>query len=233
MVEYSSLGPVLSRLPEVAVRAVLLHDSFAGRAQNFKSLNAALDTVTLTVAEEAARVKDANLVLHASETELANLAPWLGRAKHVWLRPSAPARGHWMRVRAPAGFFMGADHAGNRDAVKHLLEEIWPLVLARRPDARLLVVGAAGRGVRAAPAGVAILGSVDDLSAFAGPDLIGLAPIRLGSGVAIKVADYLGAGMPVIGYPLGLNGFGGLLAGVAVAVQTPEAFAERSCGIRC
>ena len=226
VVEYSSLGPVLSQVPEIPVRAVLFHDSFARRTQTFKGLKAELDTLPLTAGEEAARVGNANLVLHASQDELSFLSPLLTKAKHIWFRPIAPGRRHWMRRQNPACLFMGADHAGNRDALVHLLREIWPLVRRQKPDARLQIIGAVGRTIEQAPDGVEVLGVLEDLSPFAGPDIIGLAPIRLGSGIAIKIADYLGAGMPLVGYAAGLNGFAQLLNDVAICVATPTAFAD-------
>lgn len=225
VVEYSSLAPLFDHLSDIRGRGVLMHDLFSSRADSFRAAGKALDHGDMTVAEEAERLRAANLILHASMNELQKLSPLAAQAKHVWMRPTTKAQRDALQTRAPAALFMGADHAGNREALAHLLEDIWPRVRAQIADARLIIAGAVGNGL-AAQDGVEPIGPVDDLATLAGPDRIGLAPIRVSSGVAIKVADYMGLGMPVIGYPGGLDGFGAELDAAAVRVQTPEAFAD-------
>lgn len=50
-------------------------------------------------------------------------------------------------------------------------------------------------------------GMVDDLESFLGTNAIGLSPIFEGSGMKIKLLDYLSAGMPVLTTPLGAYGY--------------------------
>lgn len=225
VVEYSSLAPLFAHLQDIPGRGVLMHDLFSSRADSFRAAGKLPDHGDMTLAEEATRLAAANLILHASMNELEKIAPLAPRAKHVWMRPTTTAHRAALKTRPPAALFMGAGHAGNREGLNHVIADVWPLVRARVPDARLIVAGAISSGV-AAENGIEPIGPVDDLTTLAGPDRIGLVPIRVFSGIAIKVADYMGLGMPVIGYPGGLDGFGSELDSASIRVQTPQAFAD-------
>jgi hypothetical protein len=230
VVEYSSLAPLFAHLKTVPGRGVLMHDLFSSRADSFRAAGKPLDHGDITLAQEAERLADANLILHASMNELQKLAPLAPHAQHVWMRPTTRARRDALQTRMPAALFVGADHAGNREALSHLLTEIWPRVRARVADAKLIIAGAVGAGLQPKD-GVEAIGPVDNLASLAGPDRIGLAPIRVASGIAIKVADYMGLGMPVIGYPGGLDGFGSELDSAAIRVPDAEAFATELAGL--
>ena len=89
----------------------------------------------------------------------------------------------------------------NVDAARFAAEEIWPLVLARVPRARLSLVGA-----DAVPAvtrlgelpGVEVRGFVDDpRDIWRGSSAL-LAPLRFSSGVQNKALDAMAAGVPVV-----------------------------------
>ncbi len=225
VVEYSSLAPLFAHLQDIPGRGVLMHDLFSSRAESFRAAGKLPDHGDMTLAEEAKRLASANLILHASMNELEKVAPHAPHARHVWMRPTTTPHRNALQSRAPAALFMGANHAGNREGLNHVVDEVWPLVRARVPDARFIVAGAIGDGMTAEN-GIEPIGRVDDLASLAGPDRIGLVPIRVFSGIAIKVADYMGLGMPVIGYPGGLDGFGSELDSASIRVQTPQAFAD-------
>jgi glycosyltransferase involved in cell wall biosynthesis len=71
-----------------------------------------------------------------------------------------------------------------------------------------------------------LLGRVEKLEDIGGPHAIGIAPTRLATGVSIKVAEYLMLGMPVVAYPLAMEGFGGRLDGMVEIADAPDAFAN-------
>jgi hypothetical protein len=226
MVEYSSLGPLLAQLEDIPHRLLLMHDLFSARAARFRAAGAAPDHIEISLEEEASRCTSATAICHASLAERDIFAALLPNARHLWLKPTVRVRRDMVRTRAPFACFIGSDHAGNRDALRHLLSEIWPGVVAALPEARLVVAGRIGAIVRAGAENVETLGVVKDLGEFAGPDCIGVAPIRLGSGLPIKVAEYLSLGMPVATYRVGVEGFGSRLDGAVMAADTPAQFTE-------
>ena len=98
-------------------------------------------------------------------------------------------------------------------AVRRLLLEVWPRVLARRPDARLALAGE-GMQRSAFPElpdlpGVEWRGRVPSASAFLRELGLLLYPLTAGSGAKVKVLEALALGLPVVTTPEGAEGIGG------------------------
>jgi glycosyltransferase involved in cell wall biosynthesis len=121
--------------------------------------------------------------------------------------------------------FVGGPAKHNRDAVHFLERELMP----RLGDwARLVIAGQCGGPQKGRDGGpVRRLGYVKDLKAvFAAAD-IAVNPVAYGSGSSVKVAEYLGAGLPIVTTPVGMRGYEHLgtrlcavpLVGFAAAVE--------------
>lgn len=228
--EYSSLGPLLDDLASVPNRAVLLHDLFSLRAEQFRANGIAPDFTEISREQEAQRCRSSTVNFYASNNELHVLGPLLAGAKSIWLRPEPPVHAVQEFNESPHAVFLGTRHAGNVDALKHLVDDIWPLVLKARPDAILKIAGSICADLtpkQAATQGVELLGRVNSLTSISGARAIGLAPTRLASGVSIKVAEYLMLGMPCIVYPVALEGFLDALDDLVVIADGPQPYADR------
>jgi polysaccharide biosynthesis protein PslH len=96
----------------------------------------------------------------------------------------------------------------NLDAVRHLIEEIWPLVLRRCPEARLKVVGRmTGVDVRdLLQPGVELLGEVPDIRPHLQKAAVVAVPIRIGGGTRLKVVEGLAMGKAMVSTSLGCEG---------------------------
>lgn len=131
----------------------------------------------------------------------------------------------------PRVLFLGAlDVATNTAAVDWLLTGPWPVIRRRVPDAVLDVVGRdPSRLLRARLAqepGVVLHADVPDLHPFLASAAVAVNPAVAGSGVNIKLIDYLQAGTPVVTTTLGSRGLR-LSAGVDLEVHDePDAFAD-------
>jgi hypothetical protein len=228
--EYSSLGPVLLKLKTPARKAVLLHDLFSHRAASFRARGEEPDHEDMTEADEANHVSAADTLVYASANEMAQFRLYNPQAAHVWLRPEVPDYPLANDNAPPRAVFLGTRHAGNTDALKHLIDEVWPLVRERSPSASLWVAGSACEGLspaqKSAP-GVRIMGRVHDLPSIGGASSVGLAPTRIASGVSIKVAEYLRLGMPCIAYRVALDGFGSELDDLVDVADGPRTMADR------
>lgn len=232
--EYSSLGPLLERL-EARTRVVFLHDLFAVRAENFAAQGLQPDHTVITLAEEAQRCRAADLLIHASCIERDRLRPLLPGARHEWMPPAAQAvRPRAKPGTASHGLFLGSVHGGNTEALGFLRHHVWPQVRAELPEAKLWIAGpiAAAVSSREAQAeGLVLIGPVDDLATLGGPQAVGLAPMKTGSGIPVKVVDYLSLAMPVAVTPGTLDAFGGALDGLVAVSDSDAGYAATVCAL--
>jgi glycosyltransferase involved in cell wall biosynthesis len=99
-------------------------------------------------------------------------------------------------------------HPANTDAAVWLASTLFPPVLAALPEARLTIVGASPPPEVTALAGdgVTVTGPVEDVSPYVDRAAVVAAPIRLGSGMRVKVLEALAAGRPLVATPLAVEG---------------------------
>jgi glycosyltransferase involved in cell wall biosynthesis len=119
--------------------------------------------------------------------------------------------------------------------VSHLLE-LWDAIVARAPDARLILVGTASRRLRRRVDGrrdVVLTGRVprERLLAHLANFQIALYPRAADQGVrAVKTAEYLGVGVPVVSYDYDVVG-DVREARAGVLVDTPRDFVDAVVGL--
>lgn len=119
----------------------------------------------------------------------------------------------------------------NVDAATWFARSIFPRVRERHPHARFLIAGAApGPEVKAlAGDGVEVLGFVEDPIPLFRRVELAVAPLRLGSGIKIKVIEYLAAGIPTVCSPVGAEG---IRPDPLLTVASNESDFARACGDR-
>lgn len=124
--------------------------------------------------------------------------------------------------------FVGAlGHAPNAESALWLCREIFPLVLARRPDAVLRIVGRNAPPELAAAASanrsIELMGFVENLEPVLCSASLAVAPIRSGGGIKTKVVQAMSYGLPVVTTPIGAEGIEELAAsGLVIARTAPE-----------
>ena len=125
-------------------------------------------------------------------------------------------------------FVAGFAHPPNVDAAVWFVQEVFPLVLAARPDARLSLVGSnPTEEVQAlASEWVEVTGwiSSEELKARYDSARVAVVPLRFGAGVKLKVVEALNEGVPLVTTPAGAQGLAGL-ADIAAVCEAPEVFA--------
>lgn len=146
--------------------------------------------------------------------------------------------------RANVLFVGGFDHPPNIDAVTWAAREVMPLVRERCPEAVLHVVGSnpTDEVLRLDGDGVEVHGWVADLEPVYAAARVTVAPLRFGAGVKGKVGESLGAGVPVVGTTVAVEGMRltdgqdvliaddarGLAAGIVRLLTDDEAWSEIS-----
>jgi polysaccharide biosynthesis protein PslH len=122
----------------------------------------------------------------------------------------------------------------NVQGLAWFLNEVWPRVRERIPGAALNVVGRA-------PTNTALAKTIDDASGvmrhfdvestrpYMSEACVAVNPIRTGSGVNIKMLEYLSSGIPVVSTSFGARGIG-VEPGFGVLIaDAPTDFADSIC----
>jgi len=230
-----ALQPPLSGLPLVLDMVDVDSEKWAGLARRApwpRSSFYSREVRTLSAFERVASER-ARAVLVVSEHErevLSRLAPDAairvvsnGVDASAFHPPETPSDD-------PVVVFTGMmDYPPNVQAVTWFVGEVWPRILAARPDARFTIVGAnPTRAVKALAdrhASVDVTGRVDAVQTWLWRGAVAVAPLLMARGVQNKVLESLAAGLPVVttsavraGLPPGIEN------GCSIADE-PEAFA--------
>ncbi|MFQ3663520.1 MAG: glycosyltransferase [Chloroflexaceae bacterium] len=119
-----------------------------------------------------------------------------------------PARIRAAPERAgPRLLYVGTVHyPPNLLGLKWFLNECWPLVHQRFPEARFDVVGRGGEALLPVPDGVTIHRYVDSLDPYYQQAAVFVVPLFSGSGIRLKILDALSHGVPVVSTRAGYVG---------------------------
>jgi len=127
--------------------------------------------------------------------------------------------------------FLGSfRHDPNRIALQWFVDEVLPGIVARRPEARLIVVGSDVPAQRPyadrAPA-IEILGFVEDIREPLSRYAVFVCPIRSGSGVRVKLLEAFSAGIPVVSTAIGAEGLARQDGELCWLADEPGLFADK------
>jgi glycosyltransferase involved in cell wall biosynthesis len=110
----------------------------------------------------------------------------------------------------PTIIFCGAmDYSPNVDALRWFFEEIHDLLLARIPEAKILIVGKNPiEEVRSYQSrkGVTVTGGVPDVRPYYRRSWLQMVPLRIGGGTRLKIVESLAIGTPVVSTTIGAQG---------------------------
>ena len=127
--------------------------------------------------------------------------------------------------------FLGSfRHGPNRIALEWFVDHVLPRIVARRPEARLVVVGSdvppqhpyADR----APA-IEIRGFVEDVREPLARYAVFVCPVRTGSGVRVKLLEAFSSGIPVVSTGIGAEGLARKDGEICFLADEPGLFAEK------
>lgn len=143
--------------------------------------------------------------------------------------PSVAARG---KPPDPSGRYILHVGTGHwppvEDGIRWFLKAVFPRVKRAVPDVEFWLAGAPPRSLKSAraPDGVRVLGPVEDLEPLYQETAVFVVPLRVGSGVRLKVLHALARGLAVVSTAAGCEGLG-LRDGVHLRIaDSAEAFAD-------
>jgi glycosyltransferase involved in cell wall biosynthesis len=142
----------------------------------------------------------------------------------------APVYEHTHRgvdAAGPAAIFVASfTYEPNRNALRFLLEDVFPSVWSELPDATLTV---AGSGLERPPAldpRVQVLGFVEDLAAAYSGARCAVVPLLQGGGTPLKLIEAMAYGLPVIATPKAVAGLDVIDGKHCILAQDAQQFAE-------
>lgn len=120
------------------------------------------------------------------------------------------------------------DYWPNVDAVTFLVEDVLPRIRARRPNARLQIVGRGDRGgvEHLRRPGVELVGEVPDVRPYLERAAVSTVPVRMGGGTRLKVVEALALERPLVSTSLGCEGIDVRDGEHLLIADTADAFAD-------
>lgn len=122
------------------------------------------------------------------------------------------------------------DWIPNQEGIRWFIQEVWPIILREFPETRFHLAG------RNAPeefaremhaAGIEFHGEIDDADHFIQSHALFIVPLFSGSGMRIKLLQYLAAGRAVVATPIGAEGIPVTPGRELLLAETASEFASR------
>jgi glycosyltransferase involved in cell wall biosynthesis len=119
-------------------------------------------------------------------------------------------------------------YSANYDALRFFLDEIWPLIRSRRPDARLRVTGRLDGSLDglAVDSHVEFTGYLPDIRPAVAASWLSVVPLRMGGGTRLKILESMALGTPVVATSKGAEGLGVTSGRDILLADGPSEFAE-------
>lgn len=207
------------------VEAQIVRRTFERNPFSISGLVSLVESKRLKNYEAAACVR-ADLVLTVTDedrSQLLSLAASLRRAgREPWIEsvPIGVDTGYfgycWHPEPEPRCVFVGTMYwPPNVDSVTHFSRDILPAIREQIPGFRFDIVGLkpAKTVVRLAKSvpGVHVSGSVEDVRPFMARSRVFVVPLRIGSGMRVKILNAMAVGVPVVTTSVGCEGIRGLI----------------------
>jgi glycosyltransferase involved in cell wall biosynthesis len=181
---------------------------------------------------EAAHRSGVTTVINAREqASLLNIAPAANvrvvsnGIDAAGFRPPAPA--------APGArvVFVGVlDYRPNEEGALWMARNVWPAVRCRRPDARLVLVGAnptaAIRQLPSEDASIEVTGTVPDVRPHLWDAAVAVVPLATARGLQNKVLEAIAAGLPAVVTPVVREGLPPLVDPACIVAKEANDFAD-------
>jgi sugar transferase (PEP-CTERM/EpsH1 system associated) len=118
------------------------------------------------------------------------------------------------------------DYYPNQECMSRFCEQVWPRLLARRPAAKLVIVGADPppemRDLGRRP-GVTVTGSVPDVRPYVRKSAAMVAPLAIARGTQNKILEAMAMGVPVVTSGLAAGGVDAEAGEHLIVADSPDA----------
>lgn len=207
IVEYVFMSKAFEAVPSRAIRILDTHDRFALRHKTFLEAGQTPQWFSTTVAEENAGFRRADYVLAIQDQEARAFVEQLGGQG-----PQVITVGHLLDMQerivpstAPHAVFLASGNPINVDAARYFISSVLPLVRRAQPEFRLLLAGDVAAEFGNIDA-VTCLGRVASVNDAFRQGALAVNPVRMGTGLNIKMLEALACGIPCVSSEAGSRG---------------------------
>lgn len=124
-------------------------------------------------------------------------------------------------------FFGAMNYYPNQDGLRYFVEQIFPLILAKRPRTKLWVVGPAPDSVKRLQSdNIEVTGFVDAVEPYIDAATAVIVPLRLGGGTRLKIVEAMSKAKPIISTAVGAEGIDVVAGQSALLADDPRGFAD-------
>jgi glycosyltransferase involved in cell wall biosynthesis len=185
-----------------------------------------------TKAAELGLIRQADITIVLSDAEIQLLHTYDSSLKlfNIPLLLEIFGKRKNFRERSDIVFIGGYQHTPNIDAVEYFVNEVWPLIVDKLPEARFLIIGskmperlaALSKHQRVIP-----IGFVPDISTYLDSCKLTVAPLRFGAGIKGKIGSSGSYGVPTVATTLAAEGMGLTDGKDVLLADTADDFAEQ------
>ncbi len=199
-------------IDELSSKKILIaHDVFFDRTKSFQKRGYEVSP-SITKDKEIGIWKEFDCIAAINIEEMDLISSLIKNKSVVTIYPSV-SNNTYPALRTYNGssiLYIGANANHNVDGLKWFFNEVWPTILKQHPNIHLNIIGSVCDAFQSPPENVNFLGRLDSIEEIAKDCLFAINPVLMGSGIKIKILDYLALGLPTIttkeggyGYPKG------------------------------
>lgn len=125
-------------------------------------------------------------------------------------------------------FFGAMNYYPNQEGIAYFLEQIFPLILRRRPHTKLWIVGpGADHLYKHRGPNIEVTGFVDAVEPYIDQASAVVVPLRLGGGTRLKIVEAMAKGKAIVSTTVGAEGIDVVNDQSAILADDPQEFASQ------
>jgi polysaccharide biosynthesis protein PslH len=200
-------APLLPHIELPSRKFIVTHDIFCSKVDALRSRGLfAIPDINYEMEAQLLSVFDVIIAIQDDEKAiLRKMAP--SKAVVTVKYAVDPVRGTTATRVAGRCLFIASRGTFNLDGLQWLVRDVWPRVIREVPDAELHVYGSVCDDMTESYRGVIYHGWTTNLQTAYLTSSVGLVPLRAGSGLKIKLLDYIAHGLPCVITTAGAQGF--------------------------
>jgi succinoglycan biosynthesis protein ExoO len=204
---------------------VIMHDRISSRSHQFEALRREDVEASLTEQEECDMLGCADSIVTIQWEEADFVRQRLPGHQII----VAPLAAHPIDVPEPGHddqiLFIGSGATANVDGLQWFIDHCWDMIHHLSPAAKLCIAGTVSWFMGPMPDGIVVAGLVEDLEPLYRQAGVVVSPLRIGSGLKIKLIEALSRGKAIVGTSKTLQGVTEQLADCIVVEDDPGKFA--------